>query len=110
MSTFGTLFRVSTAGESHCSGITAIVDGVPPGLQLNEQDIQTQLSRRRPGQSNLTTPVSHQKTYIIPSSFHSISSFSKKKNLHHHKMTHSLAFPLILIFIFTFVQSNPFLA
>lgn len=56
MSTFGTLFRVSTAGESHCSGITAIVDGVPPGLELNEEDLQVQLSRRRPGQNNLTTP------------------------------------------------------
>ncbi|KAG0144095.1 hypothetical protein CROQUDRAFT_65382 [Cronartium quercuum f. sp. fusiforme G11] len=56
MSTFGTLFRVSTAGESHCSGITAIVDGVPPGLELKEEDLQAQLSRRRPGQSNLTTP------------------------------------------------------
>jgi chorismate synthase len=58
MSSFGTIFRVSTAGESHCSGVTAIVDGVPPGLQLTEDDLQTQLSRRRPGQSDLTTPVS----------------------------------------------------
>ncbi|MBW0521092.1 hypothetical protein O181_060807 [Austropuccinia psidii MF-1] len=56
MSTFGAIFRVTTAGESHCSGVTAIVDGVPPGLELKESDIQTQLSRRRPGQSNLTTP------------------------------------------------------
>ncbi|KAA1070424.1 hypothetical protein PGT21_012040 [Puccinia graminis f. sp. tritici] len=56
MSSFGTIFRVSTAGESHCSGVTAIVDGVPPGLQLTEDDLQTQLSRRRPGQSDLTTP------------------------------------------------------
>ncbi|CAH7685078.1 chorismate synthase [Phakopsora pachyrhizi] len=56
MSTFGTNFRVTTAGESHCLGITAIIDGVPPGLQLSEQDIQPQLSRRRPGQSDLTTP------------------------------------------------------
>lgn len=56
MSTFGHFFRVTTAGESHCLGVTAIVDGVPPGLQLSEQDIQIQLSRRRPGQSDLTTP------------------------------------------------------
>jgi chorismate synthase len=58
MSSFGTVFRVTTAGESHCNGVTAIVDGVPPGLELTEGDIQTQLSRRRPGQSDLTTPVS----------------------------------------------------
>jgi len=56
MSSFGTAFRVTTAGESHCKGVTAIVDGVPPGLELSELDLQTQLSRRRPGQSDLTTP------------------------------------------------------
>ncbi|KAI0035288.1 chorismate synthase [Vararia minispora EC-137] len=56
MSTFGTLFRVTTYGESHCASVGAIIDGCPPGLTLSAPDIQTQLSRRRPGQSNLTTP------------------------------------------------------
>ncbi|TFK57721.1 chorismate synthase [Heliocybe sulcata] len=56
MSTFGTLFRVTTYGESHCASVGVIVDGCPPGLQLSAPDVQTQLSRRRPGQSNLTTP------------------------------------------------------
>ncbi|PCH33092.1 chorismate synthase [Wolfiporia cocos MD-104 SS10] len=56
MSTFGTLFRVTTYGESHCASVGAIIDGCPPGLPLAAQDVQTQLSRRRPGQSNLTTP------------------------------------------------------
>lgn len=42
-------------GESHCSGVGCIVDGVPPGLELTENDIQPQLTRRRPGQSILTT-------------------------------------------------------
>ncbi|KAI0005420.1 chorismate synthase [Russula compacta] len=56
MSSFGTLFRVTTYGESHCASVGAIIDGCPPGLQLSAQDVQTQLSRRRPGQSNLTTP------------------------------------------------------
>ncbi|KAF9454923.1 chorismate synthase [Macrolepiota fuliginosa MF-IS2] len=56
MSTYGTLFRVSTYGESHCASVGAIIDGCPPGLELGVQDVQTQLSRRRPGQSNLTTP------------------------------------------------------
>jgi len=56
MSTFGTLFRVTTYGESHCASVGAIIDGCPPGLPLEAQDVQTQLSRRRPGQSNLTTP------------------------------------------------------
>ncbi|KAG2050170.1 chorismate synthase [Suillus hirtellus] len=56
MSTFGSLFRVTTYGESHCASVGAIIDGCPPGLELSPQDIQVQLSRRRPGQSNLTTP------------------------------------------------------
>ncbi|KAF9229808.1 chorismate synthase [Gyrodon lividus] len=56
MSTFGTLFRVTTYGESHCASVGAIIDGCPPGLELSTADIQVQLSRRRPGQSNLTTP------------------------------------------------------
>ncbi|KAG8936913.1 hypothetical protein FRC03_008597 [Tulasnella sp. 419] len=56
MSTYGTLYRVSTWGESHCLSVGCIVDGVPPGLELTAADIQTQLSRRRPGQSDLTTP------------------------------------------------------
>ncbi|KAK0245493.1 chorismate synthase [Armillaria nabsnona] len=56
MSTFGHLFRVTTYGESHCASVGAIVDGCPPGLTLEPSDIQAQLNRRRPGQSNLTTP------------------------------------------------------
>lgn len=56
MSTFGTAFRVTTYGESHCKSVGCIVDGVPPGLKLTEADIQPQLSRRRPGQSKLSTP------------------------------------------------------
>ncbi|CAK7913290.1 hypothetical protein CAAN1_31S00320 [[Candida] anglica] len=56
MSSFGTLFRVTTYGESHCKSVGCIVDGVPPGMQLTEADVQPQLSRRRPGQSKLSTP------------------------------------------------------
>ena len=54
-STFGTLLKVSTFGESHCKGVGAVLDGCPPGMQLGEADIQPQLDRRRPGQSKLTT-------------------------------------------------------
>jgi chorismate synthase len=54
-STFGTTFRVTTFGESHCNGVGAVIDGCPPGLELGEADIQPQLDRRRPGQSKLTT-------------------------------------------------------
>jgi chorismate synthase len=54
--TFGTLFRVTSWGESHGGGVGAVVDGCPPRLPLTELDIQPQLDRRRPGQSRLTTP------------------------------------------------------
>ena len=54
-STFGTLFKVTTFGESHCKAVGAIVDGCPPMLSLGKKDIQAQLDRRRPGQSELTT-------------------------------------------------------
>lgn len=56
MSSFGHMFRVTTYGESHCKSVGCIVDGVPPGMSLTEDDIQPQLSRRRPGQSKLSTP------------------------------------------------------
>lgn len=56
MSTFGHIFRVTTYGESHCKSVGCIVDGVPPGMTLTEEDIQPQLTRRRPGQSKLSTP------------------------------------------------------
>jgi len=56
MSTFGSLFQVTTFGESHCVGVGCIVQGVPPKLTLNANHIQKQLDRRKPGQSKLTTP------------------------------------------------------
>lgn len=56
MSTFGQYFRVTTYGESHGKSVGCIVDGCPPGLQLTDDDIQPQMTRRRPGQSALTTP------------------------------------------------------
>lgn len=64
-STFGTLFRVSTFGESHCPGVGAVVDGCPPRLALSEADLQLQLDRRRPGQSRVTTDRSEQDRVTI---------------------------------------------
>ncbi len=55
-STFGTLFRVTTFGESHGRAIGCIVDGCPARIPLSADDIQPQLDRRRPGASALTTP------------------------------------------------------
>lgn len=53
--TFGTLFRVTTAGVSHGPGYMCIIDGCPAGLELSEADLLPDLARRRPGQSKLTT-------------------------------------------------------
>jgi chorismate synthase len=52
---FGQLFRITTAGESHGPGNVVIIDGVPAGLELSIDDIQPDLDRRRPGQSKVTT-------------------------------------------------------
>src|SRR6185295_13615098 len=53
---FGTLFRITTWGESHGGGVGVVVDGCPPRLKLSEADIQPDLDRRRPGQSKIVTP------------------------------------------------------
>ncbi|MCY4329181.1 MAG: chorismate synthase [Endozoicomonadaceae bacterium] len=53
--TFGQAFRVTTFGESHGAGIGAVVDGCPPGIPLNEDDLQKELNRRKPGTSRFTT-------------------------------------------------------
>ncbi|NRA01305.1 MAG: chorismate synthase [Myxococcales bacterium] len=55
-STLGRLFRVQTWGESHGGAVGVVVDGCPPRLELSETEIQSDLNRRRPGQSRLTTP------------------------------------------------------
>lgn len=54
--TFGELFRVTTFGESHGPALGAIIDGCPPGIEINEAIIQTQLDRRKPGNNRYTTP------------------------------------------------------
>jgi chorismate synthase len=52
---FGQLFRITTFGESHGGGIGVVIDGCPPKIDINEADIQRELDRRRPGQSEITT-------------------------------------------------------
>lgn len=55
-STFGTIFKITTWGESHGQGLGVVVDGCPAGLYLCEEDIQKFLNRRKPGQSQFSTP------------------------------------------------------
>lgn len=64
-STFGHIFRFTTFGESHGKGVGVIVDGVTPGIELAETDIQVQLDRRKPGQSSITTPRAEPDTVHI---------------------------------------------
>lgn len=54
-SSYGTIFRITTWGESHGAGVGVVIDGCPAGLPLSEKDIQKYLNRRKPGQSKFTT-------------------------------------------------------
>jgi chorismate synthase len=53
--TFGTIFRITTWGESHGHAVGVVVDGCPAGLALAAEDVQKELDRRRPGQSIAST-------------------------------------------------------
>jgi chorismate synthase len=55
MNTFGNIFRLTTFGESHGEAIGGVVDGMPPGIDIDVAFIQSELNRRRPGQSRITT-------------------------------------------------------
>lgn len=52
---FGTMFKISTWGESHGNGVGVTIDGCPPNIPISVDEIQIDLDRRRPGQSYLTT-------------------------------------------------------
>ncbi|QSH41763.1 chorismate synthase [Lentisphaerota bacterium ZTH] len=54
-SSIGKIFKVTTFGESHGAAVGVIVDGVTPGVELCENDVQKELDRRKPGQSSVTT-------------------------------------------------------
>lgn len=55
-STYGTIFKITTWGESHGKALGVVIDGCPAGLSLSESDIQPYLNRRKPGQSKIATP------------------------------------------------------
>lgn len=62
---FGTLFRITTFGESHGPAIGVIIDGCPAGLTIDEGFIQSELDRRKPGQSKITTQRKEDDTFKI---------------------------------------------
>lgn len=53
---FGQIFRITTFGESHGKAVGVIIDGCPPNIEISEEEIQIELDRRKPGQSQITTP------------------------------------------------------
>lgn len=54
--TFGHSFRITTFGESHGGGVGVVIDGCPPQVEITAEEIQVELDRRRPGQSEIVTP------------------------------------------------------
>jgi chorismate synthase len=65
MNSYGTLFKISTFGESHGPAIGVIIDGCPAGLDIDEAFIQSELDRRKPGQSKITTQRKEDDTFNI---------------------------------------------
>jgi chorismate synthase len=63
--TFGKLFTISTWGESHGAAVGVVIDGCPPRLPLAESDVQADLDRRRPGQSDIVSPRKEKDTVEI---------------------------------------------
>ena len=64
-STYGTIFKITTWGESHGKALGVVIDGCPAGLPLDESDIQKYLNRRKPGTSSITTPRKEDDTVEI---------------------------------------------
>jgi chorismate synthase len=62
---FGQIFRISTWGESHGGGVGVVIDGCPPLIALCEADIQLELDRRKPGQSEIVTPRAEEDQCVI---------------------------------------------
>ena len=63
--TFGTLFRITTFGESHGVALGVVIDGCPPNMLVDEVLLQKELARRKPGQSKLTTDRVEAEAYEI---------------------------------------------
>ncbi|WP_411824306.1 chorismate synthase [Leptospira sp. 'Mane'] len=66
-STWGKIFKVSTYGESHGVSVGVVLEGVPAGLPFPEEEIQKDLTRRRPGQNDLTTPRDEEDRVVVES-------------------------------------------
>lgn len=75
MNTFGLMFRVSTFGESHGEGIGCVIDGVPAGLRIDEDFLQSQMNERAPGRNAYSTPRKEKdKVEILSGAFEGLST------------------------------------
>ena len=73
--TFGTIFKLTTFGESHGSALGAVVDGCPPNVELDENIIQQDLNKRKPGQSKFVTQRKESdKVEILSGTFEGITT------------------------------------
>ncbi|NDK57669.1 chorismate synthase [Pontibacter fetidus] len=93
--TYGTLFRITTFGESHGPAVGVVIDGCPAGLAISIDEIQTALDRRRPGQSDITTPRKEEdKVTILSGIFEGITTGTpialvvNNKDQHSHDYSH----------------------
>ena len=73
--TFGKIFKLTTFGESHGVAIGGIIDGCPAGLNIDFQEVQKQLDRRKPGQSKITTSRKESDTVEFLSRIHQAHTF-----------------------------------
>ncbi len=89
-SSFGELFRIHTFGESHGGAVGVVVDGCPAGLEISEAEIQHDLDRRKPGQSEITTPRKEEdQIHILSGVFEGKTTGTPILMLAHNKNTKS---------------------
>lgn len=93
--TYGSLFRITTFGESHGPAVGVVLDGCPAGLEITTDEIQAALDRRRPGQSDITTPRSEEdKVTILSGVFEGVTTGTpimlvvNNKDQHSHDYSH----------------------
>ncbi|MBP6322885.1 MAG: chorismate synthase [Fusobacteriaceae bacterium] len=65
MNSFGNIFRVSIYGESHGAGVGVILDGVPPGIEISEEDLEKELSKRKSGAVGTTKRIEQDKAIFL---------------------------------------------
>ncbi|MBB6611273.1 chorismate synthase [Pontibacter sp. Tf4] len=93
--TYGTIFRITTFGESHGPAVGVTIDGCPAGLEITTDEIQAALDRRRPGQSDITTPRKEEdKVTILSGVFEGVTTGTpitlvvNNKDQHSHDYSH----------------------